>query len=214
MTWSHHLKTFLQLKGISVANYNMGCNFSITAAMRLMVQYDLHILAIQEHTPWNRTLSDPELNCIQHTCDKWGFLVTISKLQITIIDKQMAACFWGANTNEDGQIMQSRLEFSHHQFVNFIALYGIPHSANTPKCPNPTENDEDSHMSKMEYIQWQLRHCIIKAIPNNELVYVYGDLQDTPDSSKLFHYGSCQIPKQLLGIAQLCDSMGFKCTIY
>jgi hypothetical protein len=26
-------KTFLQLKGISVANYNMGCNFSIVATL-------------------------------------------------------------------------------------------------------------------------------------------------------------------------------------
>jgi hypothetical protein len=51
-------KSFLQLKGISVANYNMGCNFSIASSIRLMIQYDLHILAIQEHTPWNRELSD------------------------------------------------------------------------------------------------------------------------------------------------------------
>jgi hypothetical protein len=32
-------KTFLQLKDISVANYNMGCNFSIAAALRLMIAY-------------------------------------------------------------------------------------------------------------------------------------------------------------------------------
>jgi hypothetical protein len=44
-------KTFLQLKGISVANYNMGCNFNIAAALRVMITYEISILAIQEHTP-------------------------------------------------------------------------------------------------------------------------------------------------------------------
>jgi hypothetical protein len=36
-------KTFLQLKGISVANYNMGCNFNISAALHIMVHYELSI---------------------------------------------------------------------------------------------------------------------------------------------------------------------------
>jgi hypothetical protein len=68
-------KTFLQLKGISVANYNMGCNLCIAATIRLMIQYDLNILAIQEHTPWNRDLSQTEINSIERTCNKWGFSV-------------------------------------------------------------------------------------------------------------------------------------------
>jgi hypothetical protein len=36
-------KTFLQLKDISVANYNMGCNFNISAALHIMVHYELSI---------------------------------------------------------------------------------------------------------------------------------------------------------------------------
>jgi hypothetical protein len=58
-------KTFLQLRGIAVANYNMGCNINIAAAIRIMVQYELAILTIQEHTPWNRTLSEVEITSIQ-----------------------------------------------------------------------------------------------------------------------------------------------------
>jgi hypothetical protein len=58
-------KTFLQLKGISVANYNMGCNFSIAAALRLMIAYGLSILTIQEHTSWNRQISPIESNIIE-----------------------------------------------------------------------------------------------------------------------------------------------------
>jgi hypothetical protein len=73
-------KTVLQLRGISIANYNMACNFSIMAAIHLMIQYDLSILAIQEYTPWSRELSTMEITNIEKTCDKWGFLATIAKL--------------------------------------------------------------------------------------------------------------------------------------
>jgi len=50
-------KSFLQLKGITVGNFNMGCNFRIDNAIIIMIHYKLDILAIQEHTPWNRELS-------------------------------------------------------------------------------------------------------------------------------------------------------------
>jgi hypothetical protein len=49
-------KSFMQLQGISVGNFNMACNFNILAALHIMTRYKLHILAIQEHTPWNREL--------------------------------------------------------------------------------------------------------------------------------------------------------------
>jgi hypothetical protein len=54
-------KSFLQLRGISIANYNMGCNFDIASTIRLMMLFKLNLLAIQEHTPWNRELSDAEI---------------------------------------------------------------------------------------------------------------------------------------------------------
>ncbi len=49
-------KSFLQLKGISVANYNMGCNFYIAAALRIIMRYNLSILAIHECSSWNKEL--------------------------------------------------------------------------------------------------------------------------------------------------------------
>jgi hypothetical protein len=58
-------KSFLQLKGISVANFNICCNFHIAAALQIMIQYDNSILAIQEHTTWNKTLSDIEITSIE-----------------------------------------------------------------------------------------------------------------------------------------------------
>ena len=54
-------KSFLQLKGVCIANYYMGCNFNIAATLQLMIQYELSVLAIQEHTPWNRELSLMEM---------------------------------------------------------------------------------------------------------------------------------------------------------
>jgi hypothetical protein len=85
-------KSFLQLCGISVGNFNMGCNFNSGSAIKLMMRYELSVLAIQEHTPWSRQLSDAEINSIQRYCNYWGFAVIISKVQILITDKQLTAC--------------------------------------------------------------------------------------------------------------------------
>jgi hypothetical protein len=43
-------KSFLQLKGIIVGNFYMGGNFHISTALQIMIQYNITILAIQEHT--------------------------------------------------------------------------------------------------------------------------------------------------------------------
>jgi hypothetical protein len=48
----------------------------------------------------------------------------------------------------------------------------------------------------------------------HELLYIFGDLQDTPDQSKLFYYGSKNIMKHPLGIIQTCEEYGLECTIY
>jgi hypothetical protein len=120
-------KTFLQLKGISIANYNMGCNFDIAMAIRIMIQYDLTILAIQEHTPWNKDLTPMEISSFEWTCHTWGFSITISKLQILIIDNQVQACHREIEIYEDGRIIKSRFEISSRTYANFVAVYGIPH---------------------------------------------------------------------------------------
>jgi hypothetical protein len=46
------------------------------------------------------------------------------------------------------------------------------------------------------------------------MIYVFGELQDTPNNSKVFHYGPGQIPKHPLGIVKTCESLGLECTIY
>ena len=64
-------KSFLQLKGISIANYNMGCNFDLSMAIKLMLRYDIYIFAIQEHTSWNRDLTEGEKTSFRKTCDRY-----------------------------------------------------------------------------------------------------------------------------------------------
>jgi len=81
-------KSFLQLKGITVGNFNMGCNFHVSEAIWIMIQFNISILAIQEHTAWNKELQNLESASMERHCNKWGYFVTISKLQIVIIDRQ------------------------------------------------------------------------------------------------------------------------------
>jgi hypothetical protein len=119
--------SFLQLQGISVGNLNMACNFHVYAALQIMIQYNLHILAIQEHTSWNRELTDGEVKSIHRHCDKWGYFATISKLQILIIDKQLLACHQNTTIIEDGHILKCHLEISMQNFATLVSAYGIPH---------------------------------------------------------------------------------------
>jgi hypothetical protein len=53
-----------------------------------MVQHEFNILAIQEHTLWNRELSQVEIASIEKTCDERGFSIIFSKLQLLIIGPQ------------------------------------------------------------------------------------------------------------------------------
>jgi hypothetical protein len=62
---------------------------------------------IQYNTPWNRELMESEITSIKHHCDKWGYLVTISKLQILIIDKKLTACHHEMAVFEEGHIIKS-----------------------------------------------------------------------------------------------------------
>jgi hypothetical protein len=82
-------KSFLQLKGIILGNFIMGCNFHVSEAIWIMIQYNVSILAIQEHTAWNMELQHFELASIERHCNKWGYFAVISKLQLIIIDKQL-----------------------------------------------------------------------------------------------------------------------------
>jgi len=68
-------------------------------------------------------------------------------------------------------------------------------------------SDEDSLLQKMRTLQKQLTSITSKAIIADEIIFVFGDLQDTPDNSRLFHYGSNNIIKHPLGIVQACENL-------
>jgi hypothetical protein len=207
-------KTFLQLKGISIANYNMGCNFDIAMAIRIMIQYDLTILAIQEHTPWNKDLTPMKISSFEWTCHKWGFSITISKLQILIIDNQVQACHREIEIYEDGRIIKSRFEISSRTYANFVAVYGIPHSSDNYIRINQETIEENLLLQRMRQTQKQIKKLSMNIIRNKELIYIFGDLQDTPDDSKNFYYGKNKIAKHPLGIVKTCEDIGLQCTIY
>jgi len=144
-------KSFLQLKGVCIANYYMGCNFNIAATLQLMIQYELSVLAIQEHTPWNRELSLMEMAWIEKTCHKWGFSIKISKLQLIIFDQQLATCHQETKVYDNGRIINSRFEISGGKYVNFIAVYGIPHSPENHISIQNNIGDENTTLQKLRH---------------------------------------------------------------
>ncbi len=208
------LKTFLQIRGISIANYNMACNFNISTALEIMIRYEIFILAIQEHTPWNKELSEGEILSITKTCDRWQYSIIVSKMQLVIIDKQLATCLRSTDTYEDGRIIRLKFEIATKEFAHFVSVYGYPHSPNNRSSHYMPISDEDSLLQKMRTLQKQLTSITSKAIIADEIIFVFGDLQDTPDNSRLFHYGSNNIIKHPLGIVQACEKLGLVCTIY
>jgi hypothetical protein len=155
-------KSFLQLRGISVANYNMGCHFNIGTAIRLMMQNDLFIIAIQVHTPWSRQLSDAEIKSIHRTCDKYQFCATISKVQIILIDKQIPTSTRDTSIHEERRMIQIRLEISHGKYANFHAKYGYPDSPNNRPDTNSKTQDESSILRGMRQIQKLIKSAIEK----------------------------------------------------
>jgi len=66
----------------------------------------------------------------------------------------------------------------------------------------------------MRQLKKTLKTIIRRAIDANQIIYVYGDLQDTPDDSKAFHHVTTNIGKHPLGIVQTCENLGLLCTIY
>jgi hypothetical protein len=174
--------SFLQLQGISVGNLNMACNFHVYAALQIMIQYNLHILAIQEHTSWNRELTDGEVKSIHRHCDKWGYFATISKLQILIIDKQLLACHQNTTIIEDGHILKCHLEISMQNFATLVSAYGIPHHGGKKLHFLHREFQENSVLNKMSIIQDHIKKIIQLAQRNQDIVFIFGDLQDSLDN--------------------------------
>lgn len=207
-------KSFLQLSGISVANFNMRCNFRVEKALSIMIHYDLTILAIQEHTPWNRKLSTAEINSIERHCDKWGYFVSISELQIIIFDKKIRACHRDTKIHNDGRVIECRFEVSKDTFVTFVPVYGIAHFSGDHKQTIDENSEEATKLENMNAVKTRVENIIATATTNKDLIYVFGDLQDTPDQSRNFHFGTCRVPKHPLGIVKTCENKGLICTVY
>jgi len=204
-------RSFLALKGISIANYNMKCNFSIDIAITLMNKHQLFILTIQEHSPWNRDLTQLEKDYIIKTGEKWAFKIIITKMQIIIIDKQILPCLQGTKEYFDGRIISSEFTITQGNEAVFVSVYGYPHSPNNRQV---TTQDSEATMNNMRELQKQLKTIIRKAQSCNKKIFVFGDLQDTPDETKTFIYGSTRIAKHPLGIVKTCEEFGMQCTIF
>jgi hypothetical protein len=147
-------------------------------------------------------------------CDKYQFTITISKLQIVIMDKILAASHRGTEIFEDGRIIKFQLEIAPQQYANLVTVYGIPHHGNGKYHVNNSETTEDETLAKLHRIRTHLRKIINLATTNKEDIYVFGDLQDTPDNKKNFNYGTCRIPKHPLGITKTFEDSNLSCTAY
>jgi hypothetical protein len=123
-------------------------------------------------------------------CESLGYFATVTKLQILITDKQMWASHRDSRHLEDGRIIHSRYEVSSSQHASFISL------------------------QKMIAVKNQLKSIIREAKRNNDIIFVFGDLQDVPDNSSNFRYGQCKIPKHPLGIVKTCEDLQLACSIY
>jgi len=179
-----------------------------------MTRYKLHILAIQKYTPWNRELSDGEVKSIHKHCESLGYFATVTKLQILITDKQMWASHRDSRHLEDGRIIHSRYEVSSSQHASFISLYGVPHHGGEKTQYSSRDVEESITLQKMIAVKNQLKSIIREAKRNNDIIFVFGDLQDVPDNSSNFRYGQCKIPKHPLGIVKTCEDLQLACSIY
>ena len=100
--------------------------------------------------------------------------------------------------------MKCRFEISKDQYVTFVPVYGVAHFSGDHKKAYSSSTEENTKLKKMAAVKTQVEKIIDTASATADLLYVFGDLQDTPDQSKIFHRGSCRIPKHPLGIVKAC----------
>jgi len=119
---------FLKLQGITIANFNVQGNFTIGMALQIMFNNNISILAIQEPTSAERTLTEGETTSIQKHCDKWEVIPQISQYQIILISKHIMAYHRLEETYMDGCVILNIFQIDHEEEMNLISTYGIPHS--------------------------------------------------------------------------------------
>jgi len=111
----------------------------------------------------------------------------------------------------EGRIISTRFEISLGKYVDLISVYGYPHS---PNNRNNQNLDENSTLQDMQALARCTKKIILQAKRNYIKFFIFGDLQDTPDGTKNFHYGTSRIAKHPLGIIITCEDNGLACTIY
>lgn len=127
------------------------------------------------------------------------------------MDKQILPCLQDTKEYLDGRIITIKLHIAQADEVEFISVYGYPHS---PSNRQIHTQDNDQTLAKMRVLQKQLKSVIRKAQLSNAKTFVFGDLQDTPDGTRNFVYGSTRIAKHPLGVVKTCEELGMQCTVY
>jgi hypothetical protein len=93
---------------------------------------------------------------------------------------------------EEGRIIKSRFVISSRTYTNFVAVYRIPHSSDNYMQTNQETIEENLLLQRMRQIQKQIKKLSMNIIRNKELIYIFGDLQDTIDDSKNFYHGKSE----------------------
>jgi len=112
------------------------------------------------------------------------------------------------------KFLSAALRYPIKKHVTLVPVYGIPHSGGGKSRINHNDFEENTALQKMSAIQDCIKNTIKNANRTDDIIYIFGDIQDTPDTSKNFHYGSCRIPKHPLGIVKICENSGLTCSIY
>ena len=176
-----------------------------------MFNNNISILAIQEPTSAERTFTKGETTSIQKHCDKWEVIPQISQYQIILISKHIMAYHRLEETYMDGRVILNIFQIDHEEEMNLISTYGIPHSFH--KSTSATDAQNKKRINLTNALDQILKNKT-ETRKTHPLTYVHGDLQDTPDNSKLFHYGKCRMPKQAHGIIKTCEKYNMECIIY
>jgi hypothetical protein len=95
------------------------------------------------------------------------------------------------------------LRYLRKKHVIFVPVYGIPHSGGEKLHPSLEDIENNEMLQKMTKLQHAIKNIMRGIHKTDDILYIFGDLKDTPDNSKKFHYGSCRIPNIILALLKL-----------
>ena len=112
---------------INVANFNMAGKFNISLAIWIMVNNNIQMPAVQEHSPWGQNTSNKSCHHICRVFEESEYKVQVSKHQIFIIDKSIIVVHQSHSIKEEGCIITNVFQTGKKDYAAFFAIYGIPH---------------------------------------------------------------------------------------